>query len=607
MQLRPRPALFMAGVIIQAVGLATWWEWFNALAFGTGSLAWGIFKAVCLSGLLATWSFVLAWRLELKYGWEAEDYRFQDMLAGLPLALLPLIIPLAPWLAAAFKPFSLTLLGFTWLPWWGHGVVLSAAAKSVLLASGVLIVGAALAKMGLLVARLLAADPERVTAGRLFAAGVLIYLAVLSWPACMLAPQGGERSQLLLMQSIAMDSSLNVDGVLGRRDYRDWYPLTHIEFNGHTDGIGRLYLATAPGMPILFLLLYLIQGRWLMSVLSMLFAAGAAAQLFGFCRDLGFSERSSIRTWALALLTLPLALYGYLEYEVAAGAFFMLWGLRLAWKEEPSAASASAVGLVSGLLLLGGIRFVAPAAVLMAVLAWRLACRQRTIHYPAALVVAAVPGVFAGWFFSSIYGFLLGHPVYHLMWPWQAGAAQNLLGLLTDRFSGILWTAPVWVLGLSGLLRLWSGTGRILVAAVALLFINAVLTAMSFPDPWGDGAAYHRFVAPVVPLLGLGLAWWWESDAVPQTWRRVLYALGGWSIGMAVLFALLPPLTWESSRLRLGEIFAPWGAFYSLLPSFVPRLLRWELLLSGAIILAAIWLAWSAHRALGPGRRSLKI
>ena len=36
MQLRSQPWMFPAGVVLQAVGLAVWWEWFNTLAFGTG-------------------------------------------------------------------------------------------------------------------------------------------------------------------------------------------------------------------------------------------------------------------------------------------------------------------------------------------------------------------------------------------------------------------------------------------------------------------------------------------------------------------------------------------------------------------------------------------
>ncbi len=599
MQLRSQPWMFAAGVVLQAAGLAIWWEWFNTLAFNSGGIGWGVFKAILLSGLLGTWSFSLAGVLEKKFGWDPEPYRFQDMLAGMPLALLPAIIPLAPWLASAVKPFSLTLLGFTWMPWWyGHGLVLSAAAKSVLLASGILIAGALLAKMGVLLVRLLAAAPGRISAARLFWAGLLIYAAVLSWPACMLAPQGGERSHLLVMQAIAFDGQLNVDGGLGRGDYFNWYPLARIEFAGHTDGIGLMFLAVAPGMPLLYIALYLLQGRWLVSVLSMLFAAGAAAQLYGFGRDLGRPESACRAVWALVLLTLPLALYGYLQYEAVAGAFFLLWGLRLAWRENQTMASATAAGLVAGLLLLGGIRFFLPAGALLLLLAWRLAACRRSLAWLAALSAAAIPGVFAGWFAFSIYAFLLAHPVYHLQWPWQSGGLQNLLALLTDRFAGVLWTAPVWVLGLAGLARWWAKGTRMLVAVIVFLLAHAAITAMVFPDPWGDGAAYHRFLAPVVPLLGLGLIWFWEPGALGRAWQAIRNWLSGWSVAVAALLAVLPPLAWESSRVRLGELFAPWGALYGLLPSFAPRVLRWELLVSAAVAAAAVGLAWAAGRAL---------
>lgn len=599
MQLRSQPSLFAAGVVLQAVGLAVWWEWFNILAFGSGGWPWGVFKAVALSGLLSAWSFILAWFLEKKFGWDPETYRFQDMLAGMPLALLPAVIPLAPWVVSAVKPFSLTLLGFTWMPWWyGQGLVLSAGAKAVLLISGLFIMAAALAKVGLLLRRLLATEPEQVSAGKLFAVGLVIYLLILSWPACMLAPQAGERPHLLVMQSLAYNATLDVSGVLERGDFRSWYPLPAVEFAGRTDGIGQLFSAVAPGMPLLFITFFLLQGRWLMAVLSMLFAAGAAAQLYGLGRDLGRPEPACRRVWALALLTLPLALYGYLQYEVAAGAFFLLWGLRLAWREAQTPASASAVGLVAGLMLLGGIRFFLPAGVLLLLLAWRLASRRNQAVWLIALLVAAIPGIFAGWFASAIYGFLLAHPIYHLQWPWQSGGLQNLLGLLTDRFAGVLWTAPVWVLGLAGLAAWWSKGTRMLVVVVGILLIHAVVTAMSFPDPWAEGAAFHRFVAPVMPLLGLGLLWFWEPAALAPAWLRLRNWLCGWSLAAAAALAVMPPLAWESSRLRLAEILPPWGAVYNLLPSYAPRVQRWELLVSLVIAAAAVGLAWTAFRAL---------
>lgn len=573
MQPRLHPTLLFGAIALQVLGLVIWWEWFNAFAFGTGSVGWGIFKVAGLAAFLSLWTGGIGRLMENKFQCDPYQVRAQDILAGLPLALLPLLILLEPLVSRLTQPYALKLLGFVWLPWWRDSVVLAPSAKGMLLAGGLLIMLALGAKIALLLNRVRQARAETQTPRNLFVLGMLAYLLLLSWPACMTPPQSGECSQLLVMQALAFDASFNADGVLGRGDYLHWHPHPRIGFQGHTDSIGRLFLPVAPGMPLLFLTFYLLQGRWLMSVLSMLFAAGAAAQLFGLCRDRGFSPRASLWVWLIALVNFPLSLYGYQQYEVAAGAFLLLWGLREAYAAaaDPvkiNQASAYAVGLAAGLMLLGGLRALVPAGVLLGVLAVLLNRAKRSWQLTGVLGVAAIPGFFAAWFYLKIYRFFLSQPVYDFNLPWEPGAWLNLLALFSDRFVGLVWSAPIWVLGVAGLWWLLGTRHRLLAWAAIITLVHAVLFSMVFPDPRAEGSSFHRVLATVIPLAGLGLAAIIDYLGPEARWRRKLLILGAWGAAVACLQWVWPFLSLESARIKLGESCKLWGWLYSVLPSF---------------------------------------
>lgn len=588
---RLHPILLFGAVILQALGLAIWWEWFNAFAFDIGSVGWGVFKVVCLAGLLSLWTAGIVRWMENKFQSDPEVVRTQDILGGLPLMLLPLLIPLEPLITRLTEPFALKLLGFVWLPWWRDSMVLVPSAKGMLFAGGFLIMLAVTAKIVILLNRVRQAADITLTTKKLFVLGFLAYLLWLSWSACVTPPQSGECSQLLVTQSLAFDSSLNPDGVLGRGDYLHWYPLKRIPFQGHSDSLGRLYLPVAPGMPLLFLTFYLLQGRWLMSVLSMLFAAGAAAQLFGLCRDRGFPARSSFWVWLIALINLPLSLYGYQQYEVAAGAFLLIWGLRAAFAavaipEKINRAAAYAAGLAAGLMLLGGLRAVVPAAVILGVLAMLLTRAKRSWHFTGILVVAAIPGFFAAWFYLKVYRFFLSHPVYDFNLPWEPGFWLNLMALVGDRLVGFIWSAPIWILGIAGLGWLLRTRHRLLAGASLIVLAHALVFALVFPDPRAEGSSFHRIWAVAIPLAGLGLAAVIAHLGTEKRWRRALWMMGVWGAGVAWFQWVWPFLSVESARIKLGESFKLWGWLYSVLPSFEKPVyagaMVWGVLLLGA-------------------------
>jgi len=608
MQLR-HPWIVAAAILLQALGLAIFWEWFNGLAFGQNGLGYGLWKTILVGAFLGLWAGMVPSWMEKNFGASKADYRLRDTLAGLPLAFLPLLIPLKPLFTALAKPFPMKLTAFTWMPWWGKGLVIAPEAFAVLTAAGVLILAAFAGKV---VIALMAArrQHDKATPGRLFVLGFAAYLLILSWPAIVSAPQAGEVSQLLVLQSIAFDSSFTIERVLGRAEFYQFHPVQEIHYNGFTDSLSRLYLPVSPGMPLLYMAFYLTQGRWLASLLAMLFAAGAAAQLYGLCRDQNSSSRAGFLVWMITLAGAPLMLYGYQLYEVTAAAFFMIWGVRMALrigmpgvKEIPAAAAA---GLASGLLWLGSPRLIVPALVLF----WlTLHQSRRAGKTDAALfsgVIMAVPALCAIGFYLTFFQIFMRHPVYDFHWPWEPAAWKNLLGVFADRYAGLLWNAPVWLAGLAGSLWLWfaeQGKRRVLAAAILIPVLASLAFAMIFPDVHADGSSLNRYLAPMLPLLGVGLAVFLDSLRDSDRWSKMIVIAGAWGAAVALAQAVFPFLTQEAARMKLAELVKALGWVYSFLPSLSANAGVADWLFGGVLACAAAYLVYDGMSALA-GRKA---
>lgn len=89
--------------------------------------------------------------------------------------------------------------------------------------------------------------------------------------------------------------------------------------------------------------------------------------------------------------------------------------------------------------------------------------------------------------------------------------AWTLLG--AGRGAGVLVRAPLVLLGVVGLViaKRWR-EGLAIAAFVALLSLHRT--------PWGGASEDHRYLVPVVPLVGLGLAAAWQRWARPESSNR---------------------------------------------------------------------------------------
>ncbi len=563
------PVLLLA----QAVGLSFWWNWFDRTVFNQGTWLDFFLKLVFLGALLGLWQYALVLGGK-RYGqWDSETLAKQDTLAGLPLIGLALLPLLTPWVAHGTAVFPMKLISYLWLPWWPKSRLLGSQAYTALMLGGLLILSTFILKTAVILKALYDHNVKSLTSTKLFVVGSLILVGLLSWPAITALPNQGEIEQLLVTQSLSFDTAFHTDGVLGRADYYSFYPSQNIEFNGYNDGLSRLFLPVAPGMPLLFITFFLIGGRWLTSVLVMMFAAGAAAQLFGLCRDLGYEAKTAFWAWLFSLITAPLLLYGYQIMEVTASVFFLTWGLRLALKvrdsnRSESTAAAAGLGFISGLIWLGGVRFIVPSLILLGLLAYNLWRAKRLGELVVTAVTMFIPAFFAVKFFTSVYSIFVFHPVYHFNWPWMAGFWTNLIAMVADRGAGVLWYGPVWLLGLAGTIVLTTERGKRLPAVMVLALVSALMIfGLIMPDPRGQGSSFNRLLGSVLPLTAIGLAEIITHVQQDQWLAKLLKAVGGWSVAVAVLFTILPPLAREAVRAKLAAVWHL-NVLYNLLPDF---------------------------------------
>lgn len=415
---------------------------------------------------------------------------------------------LPAWLAAcALAVALLQVLGGTWRrP--------SAAVPWVLLAAGAALARAPVEPLRLLVERhgvdlclaaLLAAwlpAARRLLARRrvfVTAAALLLPLAVAA--AHLHHGGGDEQYHLVVLRSLVHDGDL---------DLSNNYELERYPGN-------RIYVTPiwlhSPVMAMLLAPGFLLAGR--AGALALLALAGAA--LLAVLARLGASLRLPVRSIAgmvlVALVSFPLATFA-----------------TQLWTEIPGALAAA---VATALMLGPGPGFVAAAAV--AILATGLKTRLGLMAFPPLAT-----GLFGRWgqrrrlvalgvvggavlaalaLATAIYGHPLG-PIrrfHHLLPRNPSQPWISLMGLIFDRAGGLLFSAPIVVVALAGLGRLWRlGSapirGLILGGAATLIFL------LPSHEWYGGGSPPARYLVPALPVFLLAVA---VLLATPSRVRRL--------------------------------------------------------------------------------------
>ena len=174
----------------------------------------------------------------------------------------------------------------------------------------------------------------------------------------------------------------------------------------------------------------------------------------------------------------------------------------------------------------------------------------------------------------------------------------GVLGLLVDQQYGLLVYAPVFAVGLAGLVPLARRHPRLTAEWAAVVVPYTIVTAM-YHMWWGGFSSPARFIGATLPLFALPMAAAWASGAHAAT-RTVQAAALGVSAGIS---AMLLAAERGAFAFNTRDVAAPWLAWASQMADLtraVPSLFRHgpaTALAEAAAWIGALTLAWLACRS----------
>lgn len=339
---------------------------------------------------------------------------------------------------------------------------------------------------------------------------LLVYAALLPWSTQQRPPDGDEPWVLLLTHSLVHDFDLDLTNNYQRGD--------------SVTILGR-ELGPQAGDPIAR---NGSQSSRHNALLSMVLApfyllAGVGGALFAICcltaattfltyrlgRQLFPDHRDeAILAWATLAFTAPLLIYSYQAWTEVPAALLLLAALNLAVQPAPTTdrhAVLRSVALIALLVLmcLLKLRFAPVAGSAMVIAWWAPGIRRRHI---SALGIAFLAGLAA---VAMINQYQWGNPLKYrngeALILWEMPAAdffRGTLGLFFDSAFGLFLVAPIWLILVVALPRLWRVRPGLFAALVTL-----VLPYLIFIVPrgrwYGDWSPPFRYPLVLLPLLAL--------------------------------------------------------------------------------------------------------
>ena len=411
---------------------------------------------------------------------------------------------------------------------------------------------------------------RRLAAGLLFLAPLALAQPLLRHPA------GDEVYHLELAESLVHDGDLditnNIDAAVPSEAVylREGSRLIH-----------------SPALALLALPGFVLLGQGGALLLTAFLVAAAAALAARRARELGVSARAVNWAWALTLASCPAITFATQLWPAAAGmaaAAALLWAaarpapLSRISHTLPTAAADAPAGtvflaaaqpatclkhdsapprpkhradrrlraLATEVCEKCGLWAVATTVASMLVkvrlglitvpIALAAAFRRRRPVWAAAVLGA---GVAAAAVIAAILGGPLGrHRLVELLPASPAAMLTAAWGLLWDPAGGLAFAAPLWLVALAGLAAVWRKGGP---GERALLLGGALTVALLLPrgEWYGGGSPPGRYLAPLAPLVLLGLAFL----AGKRRGRRLIRLAVPWA-AVASWVALTRPLWW---------------------------------------------------------------
>ena len=424
-------------------------------------------------------------------------------------------------------------------------------------------------------------------------------------------PLGDEPHYLLIAHSLLVDHDLVVSNNYEQRDYLAYYAGPLWPHYARPAKDGSLYSLHGPGLPALIAPALAIGGYRAVVLWIAAIAALGTFFVWKAAHALTSDVAAAWVAWAAVALTAPAVLESTLIYpDAVAGTVLGACVLAMLAAPSLSVRAAAALGAAIGVLPWLHTRFAPLAAILVALVAFRLIGPGGRRRWPPALLGLGIPIVVsvAGWFLFAfhVYGTFDPMAGYGGGTPLEPGRMlSGLVGLAADQEFGLIPNAPVHLLWIGGALALAKKYKRLLLE-LACIAVPYVLTVAAFPN-WFGGSTPARYLAPLVFPLSVTVApLWCRQDGLGRSLSMALLtvsvlvasAFGFGASGMLAYNAgqgRSVLLEWISPLVNLPGGFPSY--FRAITADGITRAsLRHELLLPCAIWAMAAILIWSLAR-----------
>lgn len=428
-------------------------------------------------------------------------------------------LPYAPWLPARF-PVLLLLAGP--VKWWIAAVTIAVIAVRVARARRWQFGSFAL--------------PRPTALAVVFLASLAFYVVCGVRSLDRIGVSGDEPHYLVIAHSLLVDHDLQIENNHRQGDYRAFFDDT-LQPDYLRRGVDeQIYSIHAPGLPVLVMPGYAIDGARGAIVTVCVFAALAAVAIFDTALSIGGFGVAWV-TCLLVCIAVPVVPLAWSLYPETIALAVVAWAVR--WSEDRSMSDRAVAWFARGgcLAVLPWLhtKFV---VILAAFAVWMLVRLRRRIRVAIAFVAPIAVSLVA-WltFFDVIYGTFDPQAPYgstSRQVNQLANIPRSLLGMLVDQKFGLLIYAPAYVAAIVGAwLALtrprWRPFALGLIATAALF----VVASARFYMWWGGSSAPARFLVPIVPLLAALVALALTESRAPI--RGVIAALASVNVIVALV------------------------------------------------------------------------
>ena len=392
----------------------------------------------------------------------------------------------------------------------------------------------------------------RWSANRAFVIAAIGYALMI--PLQLRTPIDGDEPYYLLMtESLVRDHDLDLSNQYRDLAHSSAGRLDLLPQPGDPRGAhGEQYSRHEPFLPILLTPGYALGGLPGALAIIALFGALLARSTIRFLEDEGIGDATTRMLFPLIAFGPPIVFYATRIWPEVPAAFCFVEAVRGIRQRRPPRWIAAIFALV-----LLKIRF----GLLAVVLLIRVLRTKRQLAIAAAVV--ALPLVIA---FLISGNAMNTHSIRELLPSGAIFYWLGLFGLVLDGAAGIVFQAPLYILGILALPR-WRSMpeGFRLGMSASLLYILYLIPRSEWHGGWSPPL---RYIVVLMPILALGAAVMWERIGAGT---RAVIAL--WTLMLVIHGAAFP---WRLFHLATGENFIGeslstiWQSDFSrLMPSFI--------------------------------------